>query len=169
MKLSLTYPQVKGFILYRYKTLVRNPLGIKDSIAFAFKDAISIPFEAQKDTVVITKQVVTQVIKPTFEPSKPTNLSKYFYDKELIIMWETSDNLDSIAKFVVYEKYFDKKNKIDTLNIVATTENNFINLRVKRSIFGRKRYLCVSTKGKNQKESPKSDLINVKISKIIQN
>lgn len=169
MKLSLSYPQVKGFILYRYKTIVKNPLGIKDSIAFAFKNAISIPFEAKKDSVVIAKQIVTQDIKPSFEPSKPTNLSKYFYDKELIIMWETADNLDSIAQFVVYEKFFDKNNNIDTFNIVAKTENNFINLRVKRTIFGKKRYLCVSTKGKNQKESAKSDLINVKISKIIQN
>jgi hypothetical protein len=56
MKLALTYPQVKGFVLYRYKTLIKNPLGIKDSITFAFKDAISIPLEAKKDTVVIANK-----------------------------------------------------------------------------------------------------------------
>jgi hypothetical protein len=74
-------------------------------------------------------------------------------------MWETLDNLDSIAEFVVYEKYIDKKNKIDTLKIIAATNNNFINLKVKRTIFSKTRHLCVSTKGKNKKKALKVILL----------
>lgn len=167
IQLALYFPQVKGFILYRYKTLIKNPLGIRDTIAFAFKNAVSLPVVPVSDTQTITKQVVATNPKPAYEPTIPQNLSRYFVDNELIMMWETTDNLDSISEFIIYEKKIDKTTKKDTLITIATTTNNFINLKVKKSFFAKRKYICVSTIGKNKKESLKSEIISIKVSKFI--
>ncbi|MBN2664291.1 MAG: family 10 glycosylhydrolase [Bacteroidales bacterium] len=173
IKLAQSYPQVTGFILYRYKTLIKNPLGLNDSLRNNYFADTAILI-AKNNILVRDTQVITWLnidtnkvvfVKKEYPPQKPTNLGKYRIGSEITLMWDCQTELDSIKQFEVF--IFEGKNvgNISDDNLFLITENNYVRFDKKQYYrFMTKKYtFVVKTISINGLESSISNPIRIKI------
>ncbi len=171
IRLAETYPQVKGFILYRYKSLSANPLGIKDSLRnnyFADTNTVTL---VSVDIDTIIQQIDTQQVAVKFDtvihiPEQPQNIDKYQIGKEVSIVW-TMDIDENVDFYRIYKFAPKESVKLDSQHIFATSRTEFY--RFERSkkfiLFGKKYKFVVTAVNKHGKESKPSNYITVKMKK----
>jgi uncharacterized lipoprotein YddW (UPF0748 family) len=156
IKLALKYKQVKGFILFRYSDLAKNPLGIDDSlIADYFADTSTI-------------KLVTSTILPktdTLTPHKPIKTDIFKTGKIISIVW-SKNPLDSAINH--YNIYFAQKKqniKTDSAHFFASTTKDFYRFELKRKfyIFGKKYKFIITSVSKNNKESKASKPVFIRL------
>jgi len=175
IKMANSYSSVKGFILYRYKSLSKNPLGIKDSLRNNyFADTMPVILIAKvdsafslKDTTLIsavdtTAVVIPEVLKP---PSIPQNVAKYKIDDEITILWDTPQDIDAIQYFAVYKLGKDETEQPDSSNLFLTSKDNYIRFDANTNflVWGKKVKFVVTSVGKNDLESEPGHPVYIRI------
>ncbi len=171
IKLAKKYPQVKGFVLYRYKSLSKNPLGIKDSLRNNyFADTnnvtlIALATTLDTETLVVDNQVDTSiVVVEKTAPQTPVDIDKYRIGKEISIVW-TDTEQEHTAFYRIYK--FEGKNiiQLDAAHIFATTKQDYYRFMRKNKlmIFGKKYWIVVTAVNSSGVESKPSKPIRLKL------
>ncbi|MBN2891575.1 MAG: family 10 glycosylhydrolase [Bacteroidales bacterium] len=128
IQIANSYSSVKGFILYRYGGLSKNPLGIKDSLRNNyFKVDSQQVILAQNSVVVDTHTYVIELDTSSFvvdseidtiAPKPPINVEKFRIGNQITIVWDDFDGNISFSDtsnfFIVYA--FEGKKIPETLN-----------------------------------------------------
>lgn len=173
IKLANSYPQVTGFILYRYEALTKNPLGVNDSLRNNyFADTATLIAQNSiigRDTQVIAwlnidpDSVVSE--KKLYPPKTPNNLGKYKIGSEITLMWDSPTELDSIKQFEVF--IFEGKNigDINDDNLFLISKNNYVRFNKKQyySFIAKKYTFIVKAISINGLESEISEPIYIKL------
>ena len=171
IKLAEEYPQVKGFILFRYKSLNSNPLGIKYRLKNEFfADTQTVVLIAMNDTnntffndtvgIPMYKDTTTQ---PLVYP--PLNVEKYRLGNEVSIVWDKNPKNSKAIKYNVYR--FEKEEEIvpDFAHLYAKTETNYFRFKTEKRImlFAKKYTFVITAIDKNGVESKMSSTLHIRM------
>ncbi len=161
IKLADSYHAVKGFILYRYSSLMKNPLGITDSLKNNyFADTNTIALIAQNN---ILSEDTEKIKYPN--PSAPQNVEKYRLGKEISIVWDQNSYKEHIIYYNIYKFEKNYSGQIDSSKLFLRSYKDFFRFKRHRRIiiFGKKYSFFVTAVNANGKESKPSKAIRVKL------
>lgn len=174
IKIALSYPSVKGFILYRYKTITKNPLGLNDSLRYKYFYDTTNTLLANSNPYVNDTINVSWLNKPPdlvytppreYPPHKPINLTKYKVGSDITFTWKNKSNSDSIKQYEVYKFKGSEIGELNDDNLFLITYDNFVifNKNQNFKLFAKKYTFVIKAIGKNKLESKISDPIQVRI------
>ncbi len=181
IKLARAHKSVKGFILYRYQSLAKNPLGIMDSLKNNyFKNTVyNEPLIADSDSIKImpdTLQVfdnqylTNKVLKiDTLPPLPPVNVETYRIGTQITVAWddaEESYGTDSSNFYIVYVYPANKKpENLNSSNRYKVVFKNYIRFERHRKImlFGKKYAFVVTAVDTSANESLPSKPVFIKL------
>lgn len=174
MKLARSYPAVKGFIFYRYKSFKDNPLGIKNYLKKDFKSIEKNPNNNNFELIYIPKFAEkndnSNKIIDIEPPSTPVNLDFYRIENEITLTWENSDILEEFYdKPSYYNIYVFKGKKIgnleDKTHIFNTSNENFFKFKREKKvqIFGKYYTFAITAIDSVGNESLPSNTIKLKL------
>ncbi len=168
IRYAQSFSSVKGFILYRYESLSKNPLGIKDSLKNNFFADTSVLLIAKNDTSVFLKDEKIKIANKTKKenpPLKPINIGKYNIGNEITILWDSPSDMDSIKYFAVYKLNWQYNIKLDSNSLFKKSEKNYIRFKRKRffNFLGKKYKFVIVAVGKNNLKSKPSKPVFIRI------
>ncbi len=159
IRLARRFENVKGFVLYQTKAIVKNPLGVSDSLRTNFfSDTCYLPLMTYVDSI---------------PPEVPQNMDKYKIKNEFTIFWDKEDFIDKNANdtAIFYNVYrFEGKEEIDITNTdkkFLTTKKEFFSIESdkKRQFLGKKHHFVVTSVDKFYNESKPGKPISIKFKK----
>ncbi|MEA3452472.1 MAG: family 10 glycosylhydrolase [Bacteroidota bacterium] len=168
IKLIESYAKVKGFILFRYKSLSPNPLGIKDALRKKYyKDTTQVVLITKKqipdlDTFKVVPKINNLVIP---KPSKPKNIYKYRIANEISITWESNKFEEKIAYYNIYRFEKNKIEELDSTNLFLRSYKDYFRFKRNKNIvlFGKKYTFIITAINQYGKESDASDAISFRL------
>jgi len=174
IQIARSYPAVKGFILYRYKKLKNNPLGLNDSLRNNYFADTTHVLIAQNQTIVQDTHLVywlnDTVAKPVvpkieYPPKKPNNLGKYKIGSEITLMWDSPTNLDSIKQFEIYKFKGKTLSNINDDALFLISEDNYVRFDKKQhfKVFAQKYSFVIVAIGENGLKSNPSKPIYIRL------
>ncbi len=165
---ALSYPQVKGFILYRYSSLKANPLGIMDTLRnHYFSDTNTVILIAlnNPDVTTDTTNIIDDTIISThIKLYAPVNLDKYRIGREITIVWDNPDENKNISGYKIYRFKNKTVSIADSSHFVAFVKRNLYSFKIDKKfiIFGKRYFYAVSAIDNSGNESPLSEKIKIR-------
>ncbi len=171
IKLASAKPAVKGFILYRYENLKKNPLGIKDSLRTHYFNEKNIEEQifVETDTLIYNNEIANTE-PDTIAPDAPKNVEKFRIGREITIVWDDAqkylhDTSNSYNVYAYAGRDKKQKHKLVAKDKYKTVFNNSVSFerQHKWQLFGRNYTFVITAVDKAGNESRPSRPIFIRL------